>query len=242
MRIDILAFGAHPDDVELFAGGTLAKMASRGYATGIVDLTRGELGTRGTPAIRAQEAREAARILGLKVRENLRFPDGRIGVTTKAQLGVIRVLRKYRPEIVLVHHWDDKHPDHVNTSILVTQAAQHSGLAKIKTGQERFRPKRILYFKVPANEPPTFVVDVSDFAAQRLAAIQAYKSQLFDASSVEPETELSRPSFPSRIENIHKYYGALIGTALGEGFYTKAMIEIADPVDFFRNQSDPTLR
>ena len=163
-------------------------------------------------------------------------------MTTKAQLGVIRVLRKYRPEIVLVHHWDDKHPDHVNTSILVTQAAHHSGLAKIKTGQERFRPKRILYFKVPANEPPTFVVDVSDFAAQRLAAIQAYKSQLFDASSVEPETELSRPSFPSRIESIHKYYGALIGTALGEGFYTKAMIEIADPVDFFRNQSDPTLR
>src|SRR5512138_2875972 len=120
MQLDILAFGAHPDDVELFAGGTLAKMAGLGYATGVVDLTRGEMGTRGSPAIRAREAKTAARVLGLQVRENLNLPDGNLRVTAEARLKVIRTLRKYRPNIIVVHHWDDRHPDHVNASYLVT--------------------------------------------------------------------------------------------------------------------------
>ncbi len=234
MHLDVLAFGAHPDDVELFAGGTLAKMAAQGYAAGIVDMSRGELGSRGTPVMRAREAKEAARQLNLMVRENLEFPDGEISMDARARLQVIKILRKYRPDLVLVHHWEDRHPDHVNTSVLVTQAAHHSGLAKIRTGQERFRPNRILYFKLPPSQFPSLIVDVSDFSSQRRAAIQAYRSQLFNPASREPVTELSRPDFLQDVENIHRYYGTLIGRAEGEGFYARGAFEVADPIDFFR--------
>ncbi len=234
MRLDILAFGAHPDDIELFAGGTMAKMASLGYATGVVDMTRGELGSRGTSAIRAEESKKAARILGLKVRENLGFRDGSVQVTPEARLRVIRVLRKYRPLLVLVHYWEDKHPDHVNTSQLVTEAAHHAGLAKIRTGQERYRPNTIMYFKLPSQVFPTLVVDVSDFAQQKLGAIRAYRSQLFDPGSDEPATYLSHPGFVERIDTVHAYYGTLIGRARGEGFYVKGTLEVSDPVGFFR--------
>ncbi len=236
MQLDLLAFGAHPDDVELFAGGTLAKMAAQGYAAGIVDLTRGEMGTRGTPAERAREARAAARILGVKVRENLKLPDGGLTVTTANRLKVIRVLRKYRPPLVLVHHWDDRHPDHVGASRLVSEAAHHAGLSRINTGQERFRPDTLLYFKVPVHETPTFVVDVSEFADRRLAAIQAYRSQLHDPASREPSTYLSQPDFLTHIENIHSFYGTLIGKAKAEGFYLRGVMGISDPVDFFRKR------
>ena len=233
MKLDILAFGAHPDDVELFAGGTMAKMASLGYATGIVDMSRGELGTRGTPALRKQEAAKAAGILGVKIRENLGFADGDVTVTSGARLKVIRVLRKYRPTIVLTHYWDDRHPDHVNTSRLVAEAVHHSGLAKIKTGQERYRPRTLLFFKLPTNLVPGFVVDVSDFVEQRTAAIAAYRSQLFDPSSQEPSTTLSHPDFLTHVENIHAFYGTLIGKRKGEAFHFKGVLEISDLVSHF---------
>jgi bacillithiol biosynthesis deacetylase BshB1 len=236
MQLDVLAFGAHPDDVELFAGGTLAKMASLGHAAGIIDMTRGEMGTRGTPAQRAREARQAACILGLKVRENLGLPDGNVAVTPANRLKVIRALRQYRPSLVLLHHWDDRHPDHVNTSRLVSEAAHHAGLARIDTGQERFRPSNLLYFMVPVHETPSFVVDVSEVAERRLAAIQAYKSQLYDPESQEPATYLSRPDFLAHIESIHSFYGTLIGTAKAEGFYMRGVLGISDPIDFFRKQ------
>lgn len=233
MKLDILAFGAHPDDVELFAGGTMAKMASLGYATGIVDMSRGELGTRGTPSLRKQEAAKAAGILGVKTRENLGFADGDVMVTSGARLKVIRVLRKYRPRIVLTHYWDDKHPDHVNTSRLVAEAVHHSGLAKIKTGQERYRPPTLLFFKLPTNLVPSFVVDVSDFVEQRTAAIAAYRSQLFDPSSQEPSTTLSHPDFLTHVEHIHAFYGTLIGKGQGEAFHFKGILEIPDLVRHF---------
>ncbi len=237
MQLDVLAFGAHPDDVELFAGGTLAKMAALGYAAGIVDLTRGEMGTRGTPAVRAREARAAAQILGVKVRENLNLPDGRLTATAANRLKVIRILRKYRPPLVLAHHWDDRHPDHVAASRLVSEAAHHAGLSRIDTGQERFRPGTLLYFMVPVHETPTFVVDVTEFAGRRLSAIQAYRSQLFDPASREPSTYLSQPDFLAHIENIHSFYGTLIGKAKAEGFHMRGVLGISDPVDFFRSQS-----
>ena len=233
MQLDLLAFGAHPDDVELFAGGTMAKMSSLGYSTGVVDMTRGELGTRGTPALRKQEAAEAAGILQLKIRENLGLPDGYVSVTPEARLKVIRKLRKYRPKIVLTHYWDDRHPDHVNTSRLVAEAVHHSGLAKIKTEQARYRPPVILYFKLPVTMIPSFVVDVSDYIKQREGAIRAYRSQLFDPSSREPSTRLSHPDFLANVENIHSYYGTLIGKRKGEGFHIKEVLEIKDLIDHF---------
>jgi N-acetylglucosamine malate deacetylase 1 len=235
MQLDILAFGAHPDDIELFAGGTLAKMAALGYATGVVDMTRGELGSRGTPAIRAREAAESQRILGLKVRENLGLPDGSLQATPGTRAKVVRMIRKYQPLLVLVHYWEDKHPDHISTSRLVTEAAHHAGLAKIRTGQKRHRPNTILYYKLPSRVLPTLVVDVSGYTQQRDAAIRAYRSQLFDPSSREPATYLSQPEFLARIEAIHAYYGTLIGRARGEGFYVEGSLEVPDPVDFFRH-------
>jgi bacillithiol biosynthesis deacetylase BshB1 len=237
MNLDILAFGAHPDDVELFAGGTLAKMAALGHSTGVVDMTRGELGTRGTPALRRREARRAAAILRLKVRENLGLADGDVSVTAAARLKVIRMLRKYCPRVVLTHYWDDRHPDHVNTSRLVAEAVHHSGLAKIKTGQVRYRPPVLLYFKLPAYLAPSFVVDVSDYIEQRSAAIGAYRSQLFDPSSREPSTNLSQPDFLIHVENIHSYYGTLIGKRKGEAFHMKGTMEIQDPVSHFTKRS-----
>ena len=233
MTLDILAFGAHPDDVELFAGGTLAKMAALGYATGVVDMTRGELGTRGTPALRKREAHKAAEVLGLKIRENLGLADGEVAVTQRARLKVIRMVRKYCPRIVLTHHWDDKHPDHVNTSRLVAEAVHHSGLAKIKTGQARYRPPTLLYFKLPTNVPPSFVVDITEFIAERNAAIGSYRSQLFDPASREPSTSLSHPDFLTHVENIHSFYGTLIGTLKGEAFLMKGALEIGDLVAHF---------
>ena len=236
MQLDILAFGAHPDDVELFAGGTLVKMAALGHSTGIIDLTRGELGTRGTPTLRAKEARKAAAILGLKIRKNAGLADGNIAVTPEARLKVIRILRTYRPRIVMTHYEEDPHPDHVATGGLVTEAVHHSGLAKIKTGQARYRPPVILYFKIPANASPSFVIDVSDYLEQRTEAISAYRSQFFDPSRPEPSTMLSKPDFITHVENLHAYYGTLIGRKVGEAFHVKETLEIGDLVSHF---SDP---
>ncbi len=236
MQLDILAFGAHPDDVELFAGGTLAKMAAMGYATGVVDMSRGELGTRGTVAVRTKEAKKAAKALGLRMRETLGLPDGDIRATAAARLKVIRILRKYRPPIVLVHHWDDRHPDHVNTSQLVTEAAHHAGFSKIRTGQDRFRPTAVLYYKLPRGTFPSFVVDVSEHAGPRLEAIKAHASQLFNPSSREPGTYLSQPDFLARVSAVHGFYGALIGKSLGEGFLFKGTLEIHDLVELFKHQ------
>jgi len=233
MQLDILAFGAHPDDVELFAGGTLAKMAALGHSTGVVDMTRGELGTRGTPAQRKKEAGKAAEILGLKVRENLGLADGHVFVSPESRLKVIRILRKYCPRIVLTHYWDDKHPDHVNTSRLVADAVHHSGLAKIKTGQPRYRPPVLLFFKIPFSLVPSFIVDVSDYIPQRSAAIGAYRSQLFNPESREPSTSLSQPDFLAHVETIHSYYGTLIGKQKGEAFHVKGILEIRDLVTHF---------
>jgi N-acetylglucosamine malate deacetylase 1 len=207
-----------------------------------VDMSRGELGTRGTPAVRRQEAAAAAKILGVSIRENLGFADGEVTVTPGARLKIIRVLRKYRPRIVMTHHWDDKHPDHVNTSRLVAEAVHHSGLAKIKTGQERYRPPTLLFFKIPTNLAPSFIVDISDFTDQRTGAIAAYRSQLFDPSSQEPSTTLSHPDFLIHIENVHSFYGTLIGRRKGEAFCFKGILEIEDLVGHFGRQASVTRR
>jgi len=241
MPLDILAFGAHPDDVELHIGGTLAKMAAGGYAVGVVDLTRGELGTRGTPAIRAREAREAARILGLRVRENLGLPDGGVVVSAETRLKVIRALRKHQPMLVLAPHWEEAHPDHANAGQLVAEASHHAGLAKIRTGQDKFRPKAILYYMLPPFVRPAFIVDISAHIQQRKAAIEAHRSQLFDPMR-KPDTYLSQPDFLDRVDAVVAYYGTIIGRARGEAFFMKVPPEIPDLVDFFRRQGPRRLR
>jgi N-acetylglucosamine malate deacetylase 1 len=241
MTLDILAFGAHPDDVELHIGGTLAKMAANGYAVGVVDLTRGELGTRGTAAVRATEAKKAAKILKLTVRDNLGLPDGGVAVTPESRLKVIRALRKHRPMIVLAPHWDEAHPDHANAGKLVAEAAHHAGLAKIRTGQERFRPKAILYYMLPPYVRPTFIVDVSSHVKQREAAIRAHQSQLFDPGK-EPDTYLSQPEFLQRVDAVVSYFGTIIGRSKGEAFLMKVPPEMPDLVDFIRQQGQRRLR
>ena len=238
MKLDVLAFGAHPDDVELSVSGTLLKLAQIGYRTGVVDLVRGELGSRGTPEIRAREASASARIMGLRVRENLKLKDGEIFDTPAARLKVVRALRKYRPDLVFTHYWEDRHPDHIYTSRIVTGACYLSGLAKIDTGQERFRPNKIFYFLLPYGIQPSFYVDISEQFDKKMEAVGCFKSQLFDPNSLEPETYLSVPEFLPALESLSRYYGSLIQARHAEAFYCKDPLCVEDPVHFFARQGN----
>jgi bacillithiol biosynthesis deacetylase BshB1 len=236
MKLDVVAFGAHPDDIELVAGGTLLKLADLGYRTGVVDMTRGELGTRGDARIRAREARASAKVLRLRVRENLGLKDGQIFDNPTVRLKLVKVLRAYRPDVVLTHFWDDKHPDHVQTSHLVTAACYLSGLAKVWTRQERFRPKRIFYFMLPWQVRPSFIVDVSSYFDKRMEALSCFRSQLYDPRSKEPGTYLSVPDFLPALEGLHRYYGTLIQAKFGEAFYCKEVMAVEDPIGLFRKK------
>ena len=233
MKLDVLAFGAHPDDVELSVGGTLAKLASLGHRTGIADMTRGELGTRGTSRTRAREAQAAAEVLELKTRVNLGLRDAHLQDTLAARLKVVAQLREFRPGLVFTHHWDDPHPDHVATSRIVTAACYLSGLKKMTTGQQRYRPDRIVYFRQSSFLPPSFLVDISAFFEQKMRAIGCFASQLHDPGSDEPRTYLSVPEFLPALETLNRYYGSLIRTGYAEGFHTREALAVGDPAAFF---------
>ncbi len=193
-------------------------------------MTRGEFGTRGTMDVRQKEAEEAARLIGAKVRECLDIPDGNVTVTRENHLKVIRLLRKYRPAIVFTHYWRARHADHIATSQIVTEACYLSGLAKIETGQERFRPKRILYHQILYDVVPSFLIDISNEVEQKWKAVRAHKSQFFDPESNEPETLLSTPSFLENLEARMRYFGSLIGVSHAEPFLTMEPIAIPDLV------------
>ncbi len=225
MKLDILVFGAHPDDAELGAGATIAKEVANGKKVGIVDLTRGELGTRGSARIRDEEAAKAAKILGVSARENLGFADGFFVNDKEHQLEVIRVIRKYRPEIVLCNAIDDRHIDHGKGSKLVSDACFLSGLLKINTKadgvdswQDPWRPKLVYHFIQWKNLEPDFVVDVSDFIETKTKAILAYGSQFYDPNSDEPETPISSRNFIDSVNYRARDLGRLIGVAHAEGF------------------------
>jgi len=228
LKLDVLAFSAHPDDIELAAAGTLIKLNKQGYAVGIADMTRGEFGTRGTEEIRQKEAEEAGRLIGVKIRECLDIPDGSVTVTRENHIKVIRLLRKFRPKIVLNHYWRARHADHMATSQIVTEACYLSGLAKLDTGQDRWRPKRILYHQILYDVVPSFVVDVSSEFDQKWKAVKAHKSQFFDPNSKEPETILSEPTFLEMIETRMRYWGGLIGVTHAEPFLTNEPFAIPD--------------
>ncbi len=231
-QLDVLAIAAHPDDVELSAGGTLIKLARMGYRTGVLDLTRGEAGTRGTPEIRAQEAARAAAELGLTVRENLDLGDAHLWLSEESRAKLVRALRRLRPRIVFTQHWEDPHPDHAHTSQLVREAAHLAGLAKYDAaaGQEGWRPACVAYFLFPRTVVPTFIVDISETAARKWTAIRCYASQFFSPQSQEPPTRVSTKEFLREIEARDRYFGALIGVEYGEAFFVREALNVSDPV------------
>jgi bacillithiol biosynthesis deacetylase BshB1 len=238
LPVDALAIGAHPDDIELVVGGTLLKLASIGYKTAVLDMARGEGGTRGTPETRAAEAAASAQTLGLTARENLALPDSHIWCDEDSRLRMVRALRRFRPKVIFTHYWEDPHPDHAHTAQIVREACYVAGLAKFdaQSGQARYRPSAIAHFMFPRTVPPTFVVDITPFADQKMAAIRCFKSQLYDPASKEPETNISAKSFIDRVEARQRFYGTLINVEHGEAFIVKEAIQIFDPVELLTRQ------
>ena len=231
MKLDILAFGAHPDDVELGCGGTIAKEIALGKKVGIIDLTRGELGTRGSVEIRNRESANAAKILGVSVRENLNMRDGFFVNDESHQLEIIKMIRKYRPEIVLCNAIDDRHIDHGKGSELVSDACFLSGLMKIKTEyrgeeQEAWRPKLVYHYIQWKNIEPDFVVDITGYNEKKVEAILAYGSQFYNANSDEPETPIASKNFLESLSYRAQDLGRLIGVDYAEGFTVERYLAV----------------
>lgn len=226
--VDLIFFGAHPDDVELSAGGTVAKSVKDGLAVGIVDLTRGEMGTRGTPQIRRREAQNAAKALGASFRLSLDFQDGNLQTGREQELQIIEVLRTCRPRLVIAPWPDDRHPDHTRTGRIVTEASFYSGLRALETGLEAHRPQTVLYYLQNYMVPPSLVVDVTKTWKTKMKAVAAFKSQFHDPRSKEPQTFISDPKFLGMIEARGRHFGALIGVEYGEAFVSKQPPRIDD--------------
>jgi bacillithiol biosynthesis deacetylase BshB1 len=231
-QLDVLAVFSHPDDAELSVAGTLLKLKSRGYRTGVCDMTRGEMGTRGTPEIRAQEALEAARIMKLDVRLNLEQPDGHVSPTEVARTAIVRVLRTHKPKVLITTHEDDPHPDHANTSIIVRQAARLATMKRYdeEAGLAPVPMPAIMHSLFSRRIVPSFVVDVSEFVDEKMSAIGAYGSQFYKADSKEPATRISQRGFLNEIEYRMRYFGSLIGVEAGEPFYVREALNVDDPL------------
>ena len=229
-QVDILYFGAHPDDVELSCGGSIAKFVKEGLRVGIVDLTRGEMGTRGTPQTRKREAAASARILGCTFRQQLDFQDGNLQTGREQELELIAVVRERRPKLVVAPYPDDRHPDHTRTGRLVTEAAFYAGLRALETGLPAHRPQTVLYYLQNYMFPPSFVVDVTPYWKTKMKAVYAYKSQFHDPKSKEPVTFISDPKFLEMIDARGKHFGALINAQYGEAFVTKQPPRIDDVI------------
>ena len=225
-KLDILAFGAHPDDVELGCGATVSKHVSLGKKVGIIDLTRGELGTRGSAELRDKEAAKAAAILGVELRENMSFKDGFFTNDESHQMELVKVIREYRPEIVLCNAAFDRHPDHGKGSDLISDACFLAGLRKVETGQEAWRPKSVYHYIQFKPIEPDFVVDVSDYMEQKIEAVQAYASQFFDPNSQEPETIISSQGFLDSVKYRASDLGRLSGVKYAEGFTVEKLLAI----------------
>ena len=232
-KLDVLAIGAHPDDVELACGGTVIKLVKQGKKVGLVDLTQGELGTRGSAEIRAREAASAAAILGVTVRENLKMPDGNIEPHEENRLKLIQVIRRYRPDVLLMHHWFERHPDHEHAHRLAREAWFYSGLERIETSdlglrQEPHPPLKYFLYMQSYEFIPSFVVDITEEFPRRMEAVRAFRSQFHDPESNERETALSRPDFFEMLETRFSYFGDRIGVRYGEPFYSVEILGISD--------------
>ncbi|WP_434381946.1 bacillithiol biosynthesis deacetylase BshB1 [Melittangium boletus] len=248
--LEVLAFGPHPDDVELFCGGLLASLASQGHRTGIVDLTRGEKSSRGTPETRLAETEAASRVLGLTVRENLELPDGWIHpwggfeapeperTRTAPVARVVEVLRRLRPELVLVPWWHERHPDHEATSALVTRALFFAAVRKFETEPpgEPFTPRQVLYYPMRHQAEPSFVVDVTAVHTRKMQAVRCYASQV-EARIEGPQTLVGSPLSLTSLEARDRFYGARIGVAHGEPYVLRETLGLKDPVEHFRRNA-----
>jgi len=232
MTVDLLAIFAHPDDVELAVGGTLLKMKHLGYRTGALDVTQGEMGTRGSVEGRSAEAEEAAQILKLDVRENLGLPDGHVFADDASRTKLVRVLRRLKPRVLMTHQHDDPHPDHNHIVQLVRESARLASMFKYdeETGSEKIAVPMVAHNVFSRRVVPSFIVDISDFLDDKMNAIRAHRSQFYDPNSKEPETRLSSKEFLVELENRSRFFGSLIGTMAGEPFYVREALNIDDPV------------
>ncbi len=232
-QVDILAIFAHPDDVELTVGGTMLKMKHLGYRTGALDVTQGEMGTRGTVEGRATEAVEAAKILKLDLRENLGLPDGHVFVTDEERTKLVRVLRRLKPKVILTHQIGDPHPDHDHIATLVRESARLASMRRYDeaSGDDRIDVPKVAHNIFSRRVEPSFIVDVSDFLKEKMDAIRAHRSQFYDPTSTEPETRLTTKDFLGELELRSRYFGSLIGAAAGEPFFVRETLNVEDPID-----------
>ena len=238
-KLDILVFAIHPDDAELGCGGTILKHISLGKKVGIVDLTRGELGTRGTPEIREQESKAASKLMGLHTRERLSLPDGFFEINTESRLQIVKQIRKYQPEIVLANAIEDRHPDHGNASTLVSESCFLSGLIKVETSgedgksQQAWRPKVVYNYIQDRYIHPDFVIDITPFMEKKIEVIKAYKSQMFDPKSTEPVTPISTEEFMDFLYARARDIGRIINVKYAEGFTVERAIGTNSLLDIF---------
>lgn len=234
MKLDILAIGSHPDDVELGCSGTLINEIKRGKKVGIIDLTQGELGTRGTIETRYQEAADSAKIMGVAVRENLKMRDGFFRNDEAHQMQLIKVIRQYQPEIVIGNILEDRHPDHGRAGWLIYDACFFSGLRQIKTvsdngeEQEKWRPKMLLHYIQDRFYEPDIIIDVSDVWEQRMETVKAFRTQFLPDGSNDPQTYISSPEFMEALTARARSLGKRIGVKYGEGFVSKKNIGLRD--------------
>ena len=235
-QVDILAVFAHPDDAELTVGGTLLKMKHLRYRTGVLDMTAGEMGTRGTPETRAAEAAAAAAILKLDVRENLGLADGHVFVTDLERTKLVRALRRLKPKVILTHQIGDPHPDHDHIAQLVRESARLASMRRYdeESGNEKIAPPIVAHNIFSQRVEPSFVVNISDFLEEKMAAIRAYRSQFHDPESQEPETRLTAKNFIDELEGRSRYFGSLIGVAAGEPFYVREVLNVTDPIELLK--------
>ncbi len=233
MKLDVLAIGAHPDDIELSCGGTIVKLKKQGKRVGIADLTEGELGTRGSRELRTEEARKSAQILGVDFRINLHLPDGNIELSPENRLRVIEIIRTYQPQVLLFPHWLERHPDHEHAHHLCREAWFYAGLEKIAStvdgiSQEPFRPRSYFHYMQAYEFSPSFIVDISDEYEQRMESVAAFASQFHNPESRDRETFLSTPEFMRMMQTRFEYYGDRIGRKYGEPFYSVNLVGVSD--------------
>ena len=232
-KIDILAFGPHPDDVELGCGGTLYKLKNLGYSTGIIDLTEGELGSRGTVEQRNKESTKAGKILNIDYRENIKLPDGGIDPSPENRAKIIRIIREHKPIIIFAPYLDDRHPDHVHASRLITESWFFAGVRKVMPELKPHRPYRIIYYMAKYEFQPSFVIDISEEFDKKFQALKAYQSQFYNPEWPEQQTFISSRWFIESVEFRARHFGWMAGVKYGEPFWIKETLAIDDPVPIF---------